>query len=105
MTKTVEKPSKRPPTQHEGKFQWWDEEVVKKKYKFTYLQQPGSDISFTKGRTVIKANGRTGTVHENFTFQDGEEYEMYEDLAAHLNKLTYLDGGHAKPRCMVMPVY
>lgn len=93
-----------PKNPYVGKFPRWDEEVPKRLIKFSYLQQPGTNIEFDKGRTVIKADGRPGNVNEHYDLKDGEEYELPVDVIKHLNNLIYLDAGHKKPRCMCVEV-
>jgi len=98
----VRKPEKNP---YEGKFPYWNEvdSVPKMKVKFHHVQQPNMLIEFTKGRTVIKANGRLGTIHERYKIDDGEVLELPNDVVEHLNSLVYPEGGQMKPRFMLVP--
>lgn len=114
MTKTETKPAKKDPIEvkilpgdprpnpHEGKFPYESEvpNLPKKKIKFNYLQQPGSTLEFTKGRTVIKNTGRLGTVYEDYEIKDGEFVELTQDVIDHLNSLVYPEAGQMKPRFM-----
>lgn len=78
--------------------------VEKRKYKFTYNQSPGMPLEFTYGRSVVKGNGKPGTFHESFCFEDGFEYEIPVDVAKHLNKLVYSEQGTTRPRCTCVEV-
>ena len=85
----------------------WEREVKdlpKIEVEFNHIQQPGVKIEFTKGRTVIKNNGRLGTIHETYTIEDGERIELTQDVINHLNKLTYPEAGRVKPRFICTPV-
>jgi len=88
-----------------GKYPMEDDPVSKRTYRFTYNQQPGTPLEFTKGRTVLKkGTGRPGTVYEKYCLEDGNEYELPTDVAEHLMSLTYFEQGQARPRCTCVPV-
>lgn len=88
-----------------GKFPMEDDPIAKRKYRFTYNQSPGTPLEFTKGRTVLKkGTGRPGTIHEKYCLEDGRDYELPDDVAEHLNSLTYAEMGQIRPRCTCVPV-
>ena len=90
---------------YEGKFPRWDQldTIPKMRVKFNHVQQPNMVLEFTKGRTVVKNNGRLGTIHEQYVINDGEIVELPEDVVEHLNSLMYPEGGQMKPRFMLTP--
>lgn len=93
-----------PVNPYEGKFPREGDPIEKRKYHFSYNQQPGTPLEFTKGRTVLKGNGRPGTVHESYCLEDDSEYELPVDVAKHLNSLKYHEGGRPRPRCTLVEV-
>lgn len=82
-----------------GKFPKEGDPVEIRKYHFTYNQQPGTNLEFTKGRTVLKANGLPGTVHEKYNLHDDTIVELPRDVALFLNGLVYFEQGARRPRC------
>lgn len=88
----------------EGKYPREDEPIEKRNYLVTYLQNPGTPLEFTKGRSVLKKNGLPGVVHEKFCLEDGMEYELPVDVAKHLNSLIYHEEGRTRPRCTCVEV-
>lgn len=93
------------PNPYEGKFPRWNEldTVEKMRVKFNYVQQPGMKLEFSKGRTVIKNNGRLGTHFEKYEMDDGDVLELPTDVVEHLNSLVYPEAGQMKPRFMLTP--
>lgn len=79
--------------------------LPKIKVKFNHVQSPGMDVEFTKGRTVMKNNGRLGTIYESYHIRDGEEVELTHDVAKHLSELTYPEAGQKKPRFILSQVF
>ena len=92
------------PNPYIGKFPSIDDEIETRRYRFTYNQNPGMPVEFTKGRTVIKKNGLLGTVFEKYKFMDGEEYDIPVDVAKHLNKVVYFEAGQKRTRCSCVEV-
>jgi len=87
-----------------GKYPRWDEPIEKRRYRFTYNQNPGTPLEFTKGRSILKANGTPGTVHESYVLEDDQEYDLPVDVAKHLNSLIYYEEGRRRPRCTCVEV-
>lgn len=96
----VEILEKEKPNPNEGKFPKWNEvdQRPKKRYVFSYLQQPGSVHEATPGVTVIKNNGKTGTHYEKYRIEDGEEVELPVDIVERWRPLTYFHEGKPRPR-------
>lgn len=94
-----------PPNPDYGKFPVEGDPLPTKKYTFTYNQQPGTPLEFTKGITVLcKGTGRRKTQHLKYKIEDGEEIELPEEVANFLMKLTYFEEGRSRPRCSLVPV-
>lgn len=88
-----------------GKYPMEDDPVEMRKYAFTYNQNPGTPLEFTKGRTVLKkGTGRPGTIFEKYCLEDGNEYELPVDVAEHLMGLFYFEQGQRRPRCTCVPI-
>ena len=88
----------------EGKYPKEDEPIEKRRYLFTYNQNPGTPMEFTKGRSVLKKNGMPGLVFEKFCLEDGQEYELPVDVVKDINKLMYHEEGMQRPRCSCVEV-
>ncbi len=87
-----------------GKYPHIDDPIEKRIYHFTYNQNPGTPLEFTKGRSVLKRNGMPGTVHEDYCLEDDNDYELPTDVAKHLNSLIYYEEGRKRPRCTCVEV-
>lgn len=93
----VEQPKRNP---HEGKFPKWNEvdSRPKRRYRFSNLQQPGTELEASTGITVIKNTGRLGTHYEHYKIQDDEEVELPIDIVEKWKGLTYFEDGRKRPR-------
>lgn len=70
----------------------------KRRYKFSHLQQPGTEFECTPGVTVVKNNGKLGTVHEKYKIMDGDELDLPVDIVERWRSLMYLEEGRKRPR-------
>lgn len=76
-----------------------------RKYRFTYNQQPGTPIEFTKGLLCLsRGTGRRKNEFIDYKIEDGEEVELPEEVAEHLMGLSYFEDGRSRPRCTLIPV-
>lgn len=76
-----------------------------KRYKFVYNQQPGTDMEFTRGITVLnKGTQKRKNHYLKYKLMDGEEVELPVQVAEFMMGLTYFDEGRSRPRCTLIPV-
>ncbi len=93
------------PNPYLGKYPMEGEPLPKKRYRFTYNQQPGTPMEFTRGITVLsKGTGRPKTEFHKFKIEDGEEVELPVEIAEFLMGLNYFEDGRSRPRCTLAPV-
>jgi len=88
-----------------GKFPFDDEELPSRRYRFTYNQQPGTPMEFTRGVTVLdRRTGRRKTRYYDFAIDDGEDVEIPTEIAEFMMGLMYFDEGRTRPRCTLVPI-
>lgn len=78
--------------------------IPKVKKKFHYIQEPGGVLEFTRGVTVVKNNGKLGTVYEKYKMTDGEEVEIPPYIATWLSSIFYPDKDQKRPRFLLTDV-
>lgn len=61
--------------------------------KFLFLEQPGQKLDFSFGKTVYDptTHNNRKTVIENYSFNDGDVYEMPQYIIEHLHSLMVPD--------------
>ena len=87
-----------------GKIPFEGDPRPSRRYLFQYNQQPGTNLEFTRGLLCLnKGTGRRKNEFFSYDLQDGEVYELPEEIANHLMKLTYYEDGRSRTRCTLIP--
>jgi hypothetical protein len=88
-----------------GKFPIEGQPRPTKKYRFTYNQQPGTPMEFTRGLTCLsKGTGRRKNEFFKYKIEDGDDVELPVEIAEFLMGLTYFEDGRSRPRCTLVPI-
>ena len=61
--------------------------------KFSYLEQPGQELTFSFGKTVYNphSHNKKGTVTEKYNLKDGNKYELPQYIIEHLSNIVVPD--------------